>query len=39
VRSGHGHDLYSYIEQKKFQDELVSKEQVAIPFLRPPFKP
>lgn len=38
VRSGHGHDLYSYIEQKKFQDELVSKEQVAIPFLRPPFQ-
>jgi hypothetical protein len=38
VRVGHGHELYDYAAQKKFQDALVSREQIAIPFVRPAYQ-
>jgi hypothetical protein len=38
VRVGHGHELYNYAAQKKFQDALVSREQIAIPFVRPAYQ-
>lgn len=31
-RTGHGHQLYDYDETKKFQNELVSPAEVALPF-------
>jgi hypothetical protein len=31
LRSGHGHDLYDYDTQKRFEDSLVSSEQIALP--------
>jgi hypothetical protein len=37
VRTGHAHELYDYDAQKHFQDQLVSHEQVLMPFIRPPF--
>src|SRR5713101_5667223 len=32
VRSGHAHELYDYDTQKRFQDALVSREEIAMPF-------
>ena len=32
MRSGHAHELYEYSAQKRFQDELISREQIALPF-------
>jgi len=32
VRSGHAHELYDYDTQKSFQDALVSREEIAMPF-------
>src|SRR6266550_3424019 len=32
VRTGHSHQLYDYNAQKRFQDALVSQEQIALPF-------
>lgn len=37
VRTGHAGELYDYNTQKRFQDELVSRETVLMPFIRPPF--
>jgi len=37
VRTGHGHELYDYDAQRSFQDRLVSREPVVMPFIRPPF--
>jgi len=37
VRTGHAHELYDYGTQKAFQDQLVSREAVLMPFIRPPF--
>jgi len=37
VRAGHAHELYDYNAQKFFQDQLVSREAVLMPFIRPPF--
>jgi hypothetical protein len=38
IRVGHGHELYDYAAQKKFQDALISREEIAIPFLRPAYQ-
>lgn len=38
VRVGHGHELYDYAAQKMFQDALISREAIAIPFLRPAYQ-
>ena len=35
VRTGHAHELYDYTAQKFFQDQLVSREAVLMPFIRP----
>jgi hypothetical protein len=35
VRTGHAHELYDYQAQKAFQDQLVSSEEIALPFIRP----
>src|SRR5437660_12627852 len=32
MRSGHAHELYEYSAQKRFQDELISREQIAHTF-------
>jgi hypothetical protein len=37
VRTGHAHELYDFDAQKHFQDQLVSREAVLMPFIRPPF--
>ncbi len=37
VRTGHAHELYDYTAQKFFQDQLVSREAILMPFIRPPF--
>src|SRR6266849_9652081 len=37
VRTGHARELYDYNVQKLFQDQLVSRESVLMPFIRPPF--
>lgn len=37
VRTGHARELYDYDTQKHFQDQLVSRETVLMPFIRPPF--
>jgi hypothetical protein len=37
VRTGHGRELYDYDTQKRFQDQLVSRETVLMPFIRPPY--
>src|SRR5216684_6158145 len=37
VRTGHSRELYDYNAQKLFQDQLVSREPVLMPFIRPPF--
>jgi Glycosyltransferase family 87 len=37
VRTGHSGELYDYKAQKLFQDQLVSREPVLMPFIRPPF--
>jgi hypothetical protein len=38
VRTGHGHELYNYSAQKGVQDALVSREEIAIPFIRPAYQ-
>jgi hypothetical protein len=38
VRSGHGHELYDYGAQKRFQDLVVSREQIALPFNHPAYE-
>jgi hypothetical protein len=38
VRSGHGHEIYDYSAQKRFQDQLVSRAQLALPFVRPAYQ-
>jgi hypothetical protein len=38
VRSGHRREIYDYRAQKEFQDAHVSREQIAIPFIRPAYQ-
>jgi Glycosyltransferase family 87 len=38
LRSGYAHQLYDYRSQKDFQDSLVSREEVALPFIRPAYQ-
>src|ERR1039458_7256978 len=38
VRTGHGHEIYDASAQKVFQDELVSRESLPLPFFRPPYQ-
>ena len=38
IRAGHGHELYEYSAQKKFQDAVVSREEYVLPFLRPAYE-
>ena len=38
VRSGHGHELYEYSAQFHFQNLLVSKTAMALPFVRPAYE-
>jgi glycosyl transferase family 87 len=38
LRTGHAKELYRHEAQKRFQDEAVSHEQIAIPFLRPAYQ-
>src|SRR6202158_2761524 len=38
VRTGHSRELYDYAAQKSFQDATVSREQVALPFIRPAYQ-
>ena len=38
VRLGHGDELYDYEAQKRFQDALISREDIAIPFIRPAYQ-
>ena len=38
IRTGHGHELYDYQAQKQFQDTLVSREELALPFIRPAYQ-
>jgi len=38
VRAGFGHELYDYARQKGFQDALISREEIAIPFIRPAYQ-
>jgi hypothetical protein len=37
VRTGHAHELYDYNVQKAFQDKLISREDLALPFLNPAY--
>jgi Glycosyltransferase family 87 len=38
VRSGRAHQLYDYDTQFHFQNELVSKAEIALPFIRPAYQ-
>jgi hypothetical protein len=38
LRTGHGRELYDYEAQKTFQDELVSRKPVALPFVAPAYE-
>src|SRR5438874_5909111 len=38
IRTGRGHQLYDYQAQKQFQDALVSREELALPFFRPQYQ-
>ena len=38
VRTGHGHDLYNFEVQKRFQSQLVAADQRAVPFIRPAYQ-
>ena len=38
VRTGHSYELYSYDAQKRFQDQMVSPGERALPFIRPAFQ-
>ena len=38
VRTGHAGELYNYAAQKNFQDTLVSRERLALPFIRPAYQ-
>jgi hypothetical protein len=37
VRTGHAQQLYDYDVQKQFQDKLISREELALPFLNPAY--
>ena len=38
VRAGHGREIYDAGAQKMFQDELVSRESLPLPFIRPAYQ-
>ena len=38
VRSGHAHELYDYEAQRYFQNKLVSRADMALPFVRPAYE-
>jgi glycosyl transferase family 87 len=38
VRSGHSYQLYDYDSQLRFQNELVSHADIALPFIRPAYQ-
>jgi len=38
IRTGHSYELYSYDAQKRFQDQMVSPGERALPFIRPAFQ-
>ena len=38
VRTGNGHDLYNYEAQKRFQNQLVAQNRMAVPFIRPAYQ-
>ena len=38
IRTGRGHQLYDYQAQKQLQDALVSREELALPFIRPAYQ-
>jgi hypothetical protein len=38
VRTGHADQIYDYEVQKQFQDSLVSKAEIALPFIRPAYQ-
>src|SRR5581483_9579773 len=38
IRTGHGNELYDYNAQKEFQNALVSREDVALPFVSPAYE-
>jgi Glycosyltransferase family 87 len=38
IRTGHSYELYSYDAQKRFQDQMVSPGDRALPFIRPAFQ-
>jgi hypothetical protein len=38
VSSGHSHQLYDYDSQLRFQNELVSHADIALPFIRPAYQ-
>lgn len=38
VRTGHGSQLYDYNVQKEYQDRLVTRRNVALPYIRPAYE-
>jgi hypothetical protein len=38
VRSGHARELYDYDSQRRFQNELVSRADIPLPFIRPAYQ-
>jgi hypothetical protein len=38
IRTGHGSQLYDYNVQKEFQDRLVTRRDVALPYIRPAYE-
>jgi alpha-1,2-mannosyltransferase len=38
IRTGHSHEVYDYDLQHRFQDELISREPLSLPFNHPPFE-
>src|SRR5216684_1214480 len=38
LRTGHSQELYDNAAQKRFQDAMVSREEVALPFIRPAYQ-
>jgi hypothetical protein len=38
VRTGHAHELYDYQREKQFEDTLVSREEIALPFNHPAYE-
>jgi hypothetical protein len=37
IRTGHGHEIYDAGAQKLFQDELISRENSPLPYIRPAY--